>query len=553
MRCLALSGFDERVFLVAAIFVGIAVILAWVRAQTHFFGRRWFLWTFAAMLVWLAAVGLELGTEDPACRLLWAQAAWPGIALLPTAWTFFLIDYAFSRDDRRDRWKRTAAVAGPAAISLMAFTNPWHGLFYGPGAGIDPDSGVMVFDHGPLFHLSAAYLYLFLAGSMAVTALGAFRARHAYRAYFLLLVFITGLPLAGNIGYVAFGFTLSGADPTPFLFSFVLFAFTWLIFTNRIFDIATIAKETLFFRTPNPVVIVDLDGAVVAANAEARALLRPPGARTGGPVSDWPLLAGPAADLLGRGAPPAAPPLLETGGRSFELQATPIEKPLERARPVIGWILHLADITEARRRNRLLEQALATNERRLDDITHLQRELERQVRLDPLTGLLNRRTLAPQFDALTAEAGSTDRGVCVALLDIDHFKSINDRLGHAAGDEVLRRFAEQLRARTDAATPLFRIGGEEFLAMFPGPQSAARDRLEDLRVALAGDPLAAVAAGLRITFSAGLAQWPRDGADFDAVFKRADARLYAAKRLGRNRTVTADVSLAGGTDDRRSV
>ena len=71
------------------------------------------------MLVWLASVGGELATEDPACEPIWAQADWPGIALLPTAWTFFLIDYAFSRDDRRDRWKRTAAV-DPAAIGLMA-------------------------------------------------------------------------------------------------------------------------------------------------------------------------------------------------------------------------------------------------------------------------------------------------------------------------------------------------------------------------------------------------------------------------------------------------
>lgn len=160
----------------------------------------------------------------------------------------------------------------------------------------------MVYDHRPLFHLSAAYLYLFMAGSAEVTGLGAFRSRHAYRSCFLL-PFTAGLPLVGNIGYIVFGFPFSGADPTLFPFSFALLTFTWLIFINRIFDITTIAKETLFVRTPNPVANIELNGAVLPANADARTLLWPPGTRTGGTVSAWPLLASSA----GRGVCSALP------------------------------------------------------------------------------------------------------------------------------------------------------------------------------------------------------------------------------------------------------
>lgn len=348
--CLATLVFDPPVFVALAIWAGILLLLLWVRAQRFFFGKPYFLLTCAGMLVWLGAAALELAATALPCKIAFAAAAWPGIGLLPTAWAFFLSDYAFSRS-RPIRGPTFAALClGPAAVGAAALSNPLHGLFYGPATRLALVDGrpSAVFDHGPLFYAAAAYLYLYMVAAVAITLVGAFRAHRAYRSFFLLMLFITAVPLAGNAGYVAFGFTILGFDPTPFLFSFVLFVFTALIFTNRIFDIATIGKDMLFYDTRNPVVIVAQDGRVAAANGAALAAFGAGPAAVGGPLAEWPAI-GPAVAprLAARAADGAAVPLA-AGGRQFDLRVLPLAAPLGRGGPALGWVLHALDLTGQR-------------------------------------------------------------------------------------------------------------------------------------------------------------------------------------------------------------
>ncbi|WP_157982305.1 GGDEF domain-containing protein [Oceanicella sp. SM1341] len=129
----------------------------------------------------------------------------------------------------------------------------------------------------------------------------------------------------------------------------------------------------------------------------------------------------------------------------------------------------------------------------------------------------------------------------LVVIDIDHFKRINDSHGHAAGDEVLRGFSDFLRGRFGHGDTLCRIGGEEFVLVMPGTSLAeAHRRVEAARRALAGTAFAGGPMPLRVSFSAGLAAWGPDGESFDEVFARADTRLYAAKSAGRNRSVLSD-------------
>jgi diguanylate cyclase (GGDEF)-like protein len=168
--------------------------------------------------------------------------------------------------------------------------------------------------------------------------------------------------------------------------------------------------------------------------------------------------------------------------------------------------------------------------RRLLDLTA---ELQHLAATDVLTGLPNRRQLMTAMESEIRSAGRTGRPLSLALIDIDHFKRVNDRHGHPSGDAVLCEVAEVLREVTRGGDVLGRFGGEEFAVLMPGLSSAdALPVAERLRKAVAA---AEFVPPLRI--SIGLASWPADAGDREELLRRADEALYEAKRSGKDRTV----------------
>jgi diguanylate cyclase (GGDEF)-like protein len=159
-----------------------------------------------------------------------------------------------------------------------------------------------------------------------------------------------------------------------------------------------------------------------------------------------------------------------------------------------------------------------------------QRLVERltvESRIDPLTGLLNRRGLDERFGAELARAAREERPLSVVAIDIDHFKRINDTHGHDAGDRALARLASTLSEQTRGADITARVGGEEFLIVLPGTDAErAHEFAERLRVV--------VDEQLPFTISAGIAAADQPTTAF-ALTEAADVALYAAKRGGRNR------------------
>ena len=188
-----------------------------------------------------------------------------------------------------------------------------------------------------------------------------------------------------------------------------------------------------------------------------------------------------------------------------------------------GWVLSVgADITALKKNEKSLRQA---HEAAL-----------KASRTDQLTGLPNRRHILGLLDEALAAHEGTESVLCVAVIDIDRFKAINDAHGHEAGDTVLEHFARTCRERVRAQDHLGRTGGEEFLLLLPdvGLEGAVRiiDRIRD------GFPPAVLGHGgleLPCTFSAGVTEALPDD-DRSSILRRADRALYAAKEEGRNRT-----------------
>lgn len=170
---------------------------------------------------------------------------------------------------------------------------------------------------------------------------------------------------------------------------------------------------------------------------------------------------------------------------------------------------------------------------------HMELRLEEISRTDYLTGILNRRAITKLLEEAKGKVSSDELSFCTILVDLDHFKEINDKYGHDVGDRTLRHAVERLRHGIRENDLLGRWGGEEFLIMTPqtslqeAQQLASRlcDNLAGSRVSTAGNSVG-------VTGSFGLARFI-PGEDIDACLKRTDDALYAAKTQGRNRIVTA--------------
>jgi len=158
---------------------------------------------------------------------------------------------------------------------------------------------------------------------------------------------------------------------------------------------------------------------------------------------------------------------------------------------------------------------------------------------DELSGLASRRYFETRLSEEWSRLARYGAPLAVALFDLDRFKTLNDSLGHAAGDRAIRRFGEILRAAVRATDVACRYGGEEFAILFPASNAAsARAVAERVCVALSAERFEFDGKPFRITVSAGIADVAAAPADRDEVLFRADKALYAAKEAGRNRVET---------------
>ncbi len=219
----------------------------------------------------------------------------------------------------------------------------------------------------------------------------------------------------------------------------------------------------------------------------------------------------------------------------FAINASPIPSPEGKAQ---GVLITLDDITELDARNVELQSMVRRLEKSQAQVEEQNKELSYLATRDALTGCLNRRSFAEQFVLAFEAARADDAPLSCIMVDLDHFKSVNDNFGHAVGDEVIKMLAEVLQSNTRKDDLVARYGGEEFCLVLPGmPVDKALRLAERIRLRIKDESTRRYENGPRVTASIGVADiedGPKDPAELNHL---ADEALYAAKQSGRNRVV----------------
>ncbi len=491
----------------------------------------------ASVSLWSLASAFEYAAVGVPLKVLCAKIEYIGVVSSPLFFLAFALEY-----NHYSHWltKKHAALLSvvPLVTLGLAWTNEKHGLIWSGFSQSHAGQNLLVYSHGPAYWIGVIgydYTVTLIASIMLVWAMVRFPA--LYRRQPVMLLTGLSVPWAGNIIYTLGLSPLPGLEPTPLLMTFSGLAYGFAIFRFGLLPLVPVAREALIETLPDGVLVLDMHRRVVDINPSARRLLgREDGTVLG--LSDeqafagWPDL---AARLREAAVMPQEVPLRDRGGRRMEVRVSPL---IDRQGRTTGSLVVLRDITVRALAEEALRDANQRLHAQLAQIETLQADLRDQAIRDPLTGLFNRRFLDDTLDREIARAGRDGSPLSVVMLDVDHFKAINDTHGHKAGDTALAALGTLLRSKSRLGDFACRYGGEEFVVIMPDtPLATALLRAEEWRVALLQTAVTSQNQAIHMTLSGGVAVFPRHGETSDALLHAADLALYAAKVAGRNRVM----------------
>lgn len=501
--------------------------------------------TLFALAEWSAAKMCGAFSMDLRAKQVFEAAIYPGVCASIVG--FF--SYAQAMTGRfRNLSKRMIVLLSiePVIVITAAATNGRHHRFYARDDLIGA-FGLLAPRPAIGFWLHTAYSYTIMFSAALILLRAMMQSPKSYRRQFVWPLVGYVPPMTANVVTVMLLPAGKSLGITPVFFTVSAAACCWALFHRALPDLVPIAARQILQAVGQAVIVIDRSMRVLELNPVAVTLLRrvQPDAPTD--VAGFPARSILGLDRALAGGTDSEYTVMAPHGERFDLNVR-ISSLTDRAGRFIGWVLVANDVTEHHRQRRILH---ATNNELRDQLRAVERlraELAEVAVRDALTGLHNRRYLIEIIDHQMARSQRNGSHLSLVLVDIDHFKSINDRFGHLIGDEVLCAIARRLAAVTGESETVARYGGEEFVIVLPGcPAPQARDRAEALRrhcaevpVAIGGSP------SLSVTISAGVAAFSplQTSASF---IDAADRALYAAKALGRNRVETAPIGSPAAT------
>lgn len=493
MICLVAGGFVLQRRRTAAGSIPLGILL---------FALSW--WDLTYSLFWAAAPAPYPN--------FWLYITYVGAVIVPPALLLFAMQLS-----GLGHWLNAPFVIAlciePVLVVMLLFTDPSHGLFF---AGRETQGIGMLLRGGPALWMNVFYSYLLILIAIVILIRRFLQTEGIYKKQIGVVLIGVGLPWLNSIIFVLGFSPFPNADNTPLSFTIAGLAFTYALLRYHLLDILPIARHVLIENMSDGVIVIDARDRLVDINTAAEkvlALTKESG--IGEPVSKlfakWPDLVKTVHEVSDLDV---TVPLGDPPHSYFDLKISPLYDDNQR---FLGRLVVWRDIT-------LLKKAQA--------------ELQEQAIRDALTGLYNRRYLNDNLERELARARREDLPVSFVMVDIDHFKNINDVFGHNAGDVVLQKLATQLLSQSRVGDIVCRYGGEEFLVILPGVTAATAFQIaQRWRLLFMGSTMPLQYIDAKATISCGISEFPTHGNSKEELIFTADKALYHAKQTGRNRVV----------------
>ncbi len=466
-----------------------------------------------ALYCFAAAFGLLSTTLDQV--KVWTVFQYIGIAFAPPAGLLFVIAYLGINITKR---MIAALLTIPAITVLMVATNDFHHLHYRVFE-IDSAMGAPFVQQeiGTWYTIHGIFIFgcMFAAFLLAISRWK--DTAKMYRPQLFSLICGQFVPMFTAFLYLV-GLTPPGIDPVPMVLWLSSLLYFWSIRSSRLFAIMPVAKDVIFNSMSDGVVVLDESHRLIEFNEPLRNMLPTLDKKMLGCDFEqlWQELTGVSFSFTG---------LTSMSGNEIKLMIHQTEhiyhvrtSVIEGAGNSKGLLIIFTDITQ---------------------LKQLQRKLEHQAHYDELTQIYNRRAFFEYCNDQFDETKALSEPFTVILIDIDHFKWVNDTFGHHVGDEVLVHVAKLIQLQLAGFALFARYGGEEFVGSLKGSREDGIALAERLRAAVETQPVLTAEGVVHVTLSIGVAEAKDE--TLHQLLHRADLALYEAKETGRNRVCTAEV------------
>jgi diguanylate cyclase (GGDEF)-like protein/PAS domain S-box-containing protein len=438
----------------------------------------------------------------------------------------------------------------PVISLLLQWTSSYHDLMY-RSLRVTWQSGFAVLEisRGPWSFVQVTYAYLVIGAGIYLLTQGMLRLGPLYRYQCRLILFASLFPMAGNVFKEFYLKSYSNLNIAPMLFGLSGIIFVFAILRVRFMDLIPVARSHLIENMGDGILVLDAQNRIVDINPAMENFIQ-------GKASSY--MGKNAFAVFGSWMGTTMDLILDTSetrielkfpndpSRYLDLRVTPL---FDQGQLLNGRLMVFRDITERKQVEKRLRNVNDKLQGQLIEIGLLQSKLREQAIRDPLTNLFNRRYLEETLDRELSRASREKYPVCVIMMDIDHFKRINDTYGHEAGDLVLKSIAYTLSEQSRRGDFACRFGGEEFVVAMPNiAMDVAYERAEMLRQLLTGLRVAFGYYNLSVTISMGIACYPENGQTRETILRAADQAMYAAKEAGRDHILSYNqLRLSEGT------
>jgi diguanylate cyclase (GGDEF)-like protein len=491
-----------------------------------------------SVVIWTITSAFEINASTISSKILWTKIGYIGVLNLIPFFLFFILIYT-GKLKSTENYKLIGLWILSFVLLLLVWTNDLHHLVWSSFSEINAANNMMIYFHGPVYWIIIVFNYSIM-GVILYILINEFRkATHfKYRWQILLMMLAAMFPMAGGIIYISGLNPIPGLDWAPIGGFLAVLVLIISVFAFHFMDLVPVARELLLEQMDIGVMVIDPKHRIVDLNASIIKLFPLYGLSIGLPVEKFFESIGINQDLT---VNPENSVIIEFGEQSSEMRFIELKlTQLKKEKILLGWLVSFRDISEQKRSSLKIESINNDLIIKLGQIEKLKKDLEEMAIRDPLTNVYNRRFFDEAFEKEMARSKRRGTPLCITMIDIDHFKRINDEFGHAVGDRVLKNFGSLLLAKTRKGDVVCRYGGEEFIILFPdADDERTLKRLNEIREEFRNMCLQEDSLNMDVTISLGVACFPHHGNDPRKLIQLADKALYDAKDKGRNQVAIA--------------